>query len=45
VVDSKRDLDVCEEIYSVRRRNETPESAVLGFPRDARGRRRGLSCG
>ena len=45
VVESKRTFDVCEEIYSVRRRKDTPESADFGLPRDANGLRRDLSCG
>lgn len=45
VVESKRDFDVYDEMYSVRRRNETPESENLGFPRLDNGRRRVRSCG
>lgn len=34
---------VLEDIYSVRRRNETPASVVFGLPNDARGRSSGRS--
>lgn len=43
VVDSKRLGLLALEMYSVRRRKDTPESENLGFPRDARGRRRARS--
>jgi hypothetical protein len=45
VAESNRTFDVCEEIYSVRRRKETPESADFGLPRDASGLSRARSCG
>jgi hypothetical protein len=45
VVESKRDLDVYEEIYSVRRRNETPVSENFGFPRVESGLRSARSWG
>lgn len=44
VVDSKRLGLLALEMYSVRRRKDTPESENLGFPRDAKGRRRARSC-
>lgn len=43
VVDSKRFGLLALEMYSVRRRKETPESENLGFPRVDRGRRSGRS--
>lgn len=45
VVESKRDLDWYEEIYSVRRKKETPESENFGFPKEDSGRRSARSCG
>lgn len=43
--ESKRDLLVCDEMYSVLRRKETPESTVLGFPKEFNGRNSARSCG
>jgi len=43
VVESNRDFEVCEEMYSVRRKKETPVSENLGFPSDDNGFRRARS--
>jgi hypothetical protein len=40
---SKRDLDEKDEIYSVRRRKDTPVSENLGFPNVDSGLRRARS--
>lgn len=32
VVESKRDFEVCDEMYSVRRKNEMEASENFGFP-------------
>lgn len=45
VVDSNRERDVWDEMYSVRRKKETPESENLGFPSVESGRSRARSCG
>jgi len=38
VVDSNRDFEVCDEMYSVLLKNEICASANLGFPKLAKGR-------
>lgn len=43
VVDLKVERALSEEMYSVRRRKETPEELRVGLPNDAKGRRSGLS--
>jgi hypothetical protein len=45
VTESKRDFEVYDDIYSVRRKKETPESENFGFPSVDRGRRSALSWG
>ncbi len=43
VVDSNLDFDWVEEIYSVRRRKDTPESENFGLPREDKGLSRARS--